>query len=175
MGSFSIEYNLEAGMAYPSVGRSQVFSMQPEMVVSSLGSYETMLLDAKNILGIRISELASLLDVSRPTIYSYLSGQEPSNKDVQDKIFHLTRIVQIIKENNLETPCLSLLHQMDSDGNSLATLVKQNKDVEEFAIRACNSEIALRKARMKRSIQRKSTKSVNPESFSIPAYHEDGE
>jgi len=79
--------------------------------------------------GLNMSELASLLGVTRPTVYAWLNGQEPK----PDSLVHIRRLVNAIHEiNELKVPRIDkLIRRPVFEGRSLLDKIKTNDDIFE--------------------------------------------
>jgi len=81
----------------------------------------------RDVLGINMSDLASLLGVTRPTAYSWLQGQEPKPEAVIH-IQRLSRMADEIKEANV-IRLDKLVHRPILKGLSLLDIVKTDGDI----------------------------------------------
>jgi hypothetical protein len=132
-------------------------------------SYEKTLSASKNILGLNISMIAEILELSRPTIYSYLKGNEPKEKSLDYKIKSLNNIIDIVKNEFKLHSFSSLFKRRDNEGKTLSDyLLDDNKNIESFVKKLCTEEIKRREKYKKRD----STKKINNELFSIPIHKE---
>lgn len=95
-----------------------------DQAVTVLSTSE-ILQKAKASLALNISEIADILAVSRPTIYSYLSGNEPTNNSEMqlERINCLNMISDAVLESGLPTPNFSIMKRRDSDGRTLKDLI----------------------------------------------------
>jgi transcriptional regulator with XRE-family HTH domain len=83
----------------------------------------------RDVLGINMSELASIFGVTRPTAYAWLEGQEPKPGAVK-RIQNLSYAADKIKRENIV--CLDqLVHRPISNGRSLLDILKADKDPSE--------------------------------------------
>lgn len=80
----------------------------------------------RDVLGINMSDLASLLGVTRPTAYSWLQGQEPKPEAVMH-IQSLSRMADEIKKANI-TRLDKLVHRPILEGRSLLDILKTDED-----------------------------------------------
>jgi transcriptional regulator with XRE-family HTH domain len=80
----------------------------------------------RDVLGINMSDLASVLGVTRPTVYAWLEGQEPKTEAVTH-IQRLSRISDEIKRINI-IRIDKLIHRPILDGRSLLDILKTDED-----------------------------------------------
>lgn len=80
----------------------------------------------REVLGINMSDLASVLGVKRPTVYAWLEGQEPR----PESVMHIQRLSsmadQIKRENIIRLD--KLVHRPILDGRSLLDILKTDED-----------------------------------------------
>jgi len=79
------------------------------------------LVRAREVLGISITALSEILAVSRPTLYSFLDGKEPSVNEeaISAKIRLIDSLVQAVGDSGLPLPCPSLLKRRDFSGRTV--------------------------------------------------------
>jgi transcriptional regulator with XRE-family HTH domain len=80
----------------------------------------------RDVLGINMSDLASILGVTRPTVYAWYEGQEPKTEAVTH-IQRLSRISDEIKRINI-IRIDKLIHRPILDGRSLLDILKTDED-----------------------------------------------
>jgi predicted transcriptional regulator len=128
------------------------------------------------VLGASISDLSEMLGVSRPTVYSYLSGNEPSGNSelLMKRVFLLQRTIETIRNLGLSIPCSTLLKRRDSRGKTFKELLANDELNDERIQTFCQVELQQRE----RTKQRISAvpdssghrKNFNNEAFSVPAH-----
>lgn len=124
---------------------------------NSILSYQETLNESRNILGLNISVLSQLLNVSRPTIYSYLNGNDQKDKSADEVIMKLNSILKIVKEQyNLES-FSSIFKMRDNNGNTLVDYVLEKSDrINMFVNQLCNEEIKKQEKRKQKINSKKS-------------------
>lgn len=133
--------------------------------------------NARRILGASISDLAEMLGVSRPTIYSYLEGNEPSGsgKDFLGRLTLLKEVMQLVKEAHLPVPCSTLLRRKDVRGKTLKEALSNDslsvEGIQAF-ISVEQQQILARRARMSKQGQVKAPQKTDIKAISVPAYLE---
>jgi uncharacterized protein (TIGR04255 family) len=80
----------------------------------------------RDVLDINMSDLASLLWVTRPTVYAWLAGQEPKG-DAVIRIQHLSRLTDKIHRANI-IRLDKLIHRPVLNGRSLLDILKTEED-----------------------------------------------
>jgi hypothetical protein len=80
----------------------------------------------RDVLDIKMSDLASILWVTRPTVYAWLAGQEPKGEAVI-RIQHLSRIADKIHGANI-IRLDKLIHRPVLNGHSLLDVLKTDGD-----------------------------------------------
>lgn len=83
----------------------------------------------RDIFSINMSELASLLGITRPTAYAWLEGQEPKLEAVR-RIQQLSNTADEIKQANI-LRLDKLIHRPILNGHSLLDLLKTDEDLSE--------------------------------------------
>lgn len=84
----------------------------------------------KEILGLNMSDLATLFNISRPTVYAWLNGQEPAPASLQ-KIERISKIAAIIKSKNIQRIEKISKRQL-FDGKSFFDKLIENEDINEL-------------------------------------------
>lgn len=85
----------------------------------------------KNSFGLNMSAMAELLNISRPTAYTWLKGEPPKN---QENIYHTNFVVsqaKIYSELNLERPD-NFIKRPLFNGESLFSLLKMGETISEL-------------------------------------------
>lgn len=80
----------------------------------------------RDVLGINMSDLASVLGVTRPTVYAWLEGQEPKTEAVTH-IQRLSRVTDEINRANI-IRLNKLVHRPILNGRSLLDILKTDED-----------------------------------------------
>jgi transcriptional regulator with XRE-family HTH domain len=80
----------------------------------------------RDVLGINMSDLASVLGVTRPTAYAWLEGQEPKTEAVTH-IQRLSRVADEINRANI-IRLDKLVHRPILNGRSLLDILKTDED-----------------------------------------------
>lgn len=133
-------------------------------------SYQYTLNAARNTLGLNITDLSKLLKVSRPTVYSYLNGNEQKNKSSDKIIKTLNEILRIVKKENNLNSFSSLFKRRDREGNTLIDYIEQDSnDIYHFVKKLCKAEIE----RQHQKIHKNKSKNIDIEKYSIPISIED--
>jgi hypothetical protein len=133
--------------------------------------------ESRRVLGASISDLAQMLGVSRPTIYSYLEGNEPSGsgKDFSGRLTLLKEVVQLVKEAHLPVPCSTLLRRKDVCGKTLKeSLSDDSLSVESIQafIFVEQQQVLARRARMSKQGQVKVPQKTDIKAISVPVHLE---
>lgn len=132
---------------------------------------------ARRLLGASISDLAEMLGVSRPTIYSYLEGNEPSGsgKDFSGRLTLLKEVLQCVNEAHLPVPCPNLLRRKDVHGKTLKESMSDDslsmEGIQAF-ISVEQQHVLVRRARMSKRGQVKISQKTDIQAISVPAYLE---
>lgn len=80
----------------------------------------------RDVFSINMSDLASVLGVTRPTVYAWLAGQEPK-EEATIRIQQLSRTADKFNEANI-IRLDKLVHRPILDGRSLLDILKANED-----------------------------------------------
>jgi DNA-binding LacI/PurR family transcriptional regulator len=78
--------------------------------------------------GLNMTELAQILGVSRPTVYSWINGSDPKELGAKSLISKLSGYVETLRAGGI-TKSDVLARQPVSEGRSLIDLLKSGKDV----------------------------------------------
>jgi hypothetical protein len=141
-----------------------------EEVKEELLLEEETLISSKQYLGLNVSTISTILNISRPTVYSYMAGHIPKGKLTSDKIKKLDIILKIVRnENNLHA-FTTLFKRRDMSGNTLVDyFIKDLPNIEDFVNSLCLSEIERRN-----KIKKKDKKiKIDNEAFSTPIFFEE--
>lgn len=82
---------------------------------------------AREVLGISITALSEILEVSRPTLYCFLDGREPfeNQEMIYQKLRLIDTVVAMVAESGLPLPCPSLLKRRDFTGRRVVDALKE--------------------------------------------------
>jgi DNA-binding transcriptional regulator YiaG len=101
-------------------------------------SPDLVLMRAIKILGISISDIALVLGVSRPTVYSYKNKLSSPEGIIKEKLERLDAVLCQIETKCPNVPFESMLKRKDQKGTSLFELLQNNKPVEDYVCMLCN-------------------------------------
>lgn len=105
--------------AVKTEARSPEPAEDPAVAFSDL---EEQIATLKSSLSLQVKELAQILGVERPTIYSWINGRTPPRPASREKLVALYRLAQ--QWNRLATsPLGSALHEADEEGTTLFHLL----------------------------------------------------
>ena len=125
----------------------------------------------RDAFGLNMTELATILDVSRPTVYAWLNGQEPQPEAVA-RILRLSRAADRFSALGVET-AISYVRQPMFEGASLLELLKSDADISSATAQI--SELAKRSEAV-RHAPKGSGRRLRPieqvDELSTPATHE---
>ncbi len=125
----------------------------------------------RDAFGLNMSELATMLDVSRPTVYAWLNGQEPQAEAVA-RILRLSRAADRFSAMDAGT-AVAYVRQPLFEGASLLELLKSDMDTSQPMARI--SDLAKR-SKAVRHAPKASGKRLRPieqvDDLSTPATHE---
>lgn len=152
-GMYSVE-----GQANPSVQKwgyhsllnRQGIGFAQEEQASQVKTVSEQLLNIRESFALSVAGLASIFQVTRPTIYSWLDNQN-LKPDAYQKIEKLNKLADSFTALNMERPDL-LVNRPLFEGKSLADLLKNGEDVSE-------AFKTIKVLAEKESIQRKEVKS----------------
>lgn len=88
--------------------------------------------EIRSVLAISVTDLAAMLDVTRPTIYTFMDGKEP----VEDSEMKYARIQTLqllskkINDSDLVVPCNQVLRRRNQNGESLKELIGRGAATE---------------------------------------------
>ena len=135
---------------------------------------DLVLMKAIKILGISISDIALILEVSRPTVYSYKNKLSSPEGIVKEKLQLLDAALCQIEVKCPNIPFESMLKRKDKEGISLFALLQGNKPVEAYVARLC--EIALKEEITRQTLRQqygtKRNVSLEKEGSSLPGVME---
>jgi transcriptional regulator with XRE-family HTH domain len=100
-----------------------------KIVVRTLAEHITNVRDG---FAISMSDLASILGITRPTAYAWLRGDEPKPEKVP-RIQRLSEIADRVKEMNISR-IDKLMHRPLSDGRSLFDVLKAEEDPSDLLV-----------------------------------------
>jgi DNA-binding transcriptional regulator YiaG len=85
----------------------------------------------RNVLTINMSELASMLTTTRPTVYAWLEGRQEPKADAAVNIRRLSHVADKIKLTNI-IQLDQLIRRPVINGRSLLDIIKVNEDPSEI-------------------------------------------
>lgn len=135
-----------------------------------------LLTQAKQVLGTSISDLSEMLGISRPTIYSYLSGNEPSVRSevLMKRLLLLQKTIETIGNLCLSPPCPTILKRRDGRGKTFKELLANDEISDERILAFCNVELQEREKSKQRIAAAPASgshkKNFNNEAFSVPVH-----
>lgn len=133
---FNYSFSLECSL--------NVCNESKKLVFGAFEHSDQQLLSAKKSFCLSVSQLSELVGVTRPTMYSFMKGSCPTNSSVANRIRLLSVVEKTMKDNGIETASSSFLFKVDEDGISLAKSIKDEMDVVELTLAACEDEKAVR-------------------------------
>lgn len=127
------------------------------------------LIQIREMFGLKMTELAQILGVSRPTAYSWINGVDPREPETRTLINSLSRYVEDLRSSGV-TNVVRLARQPLSTGESLIDLLKAGKDVGgEIASVKLTAAQALTQVRTKRDFGPASkVRRVRTDEISVP-------
>lgn len=134
--------------------------------------------EIRNVLAINISDLAVILDVTRPTIYKFMDGNEPveNSEEKYARIEMLQLLSQKIKESELITPGNQILRRRNQHGESLKELLEKGIATETDLDVFVAFEVQQQRENKRRAALMKKNeatqKQENPELISVPYHRE---
>ncbi|MBU1020992.1 MAG: hypothetical protein KJ847_07215 [Firmicutes bacterium] len=133
-------------------------------------------IQAKKVLGASISDLSEMLGISRPTVYSYLSGNEPSGNSelLMKRISFLQKTIGTIHRLGLSIPCSTMLKRRDTRGKTFKELLANDELNDESIQLFCHVEQQQRNRTKQRitavPVSSDHRKNLNNEEFSVPGH-----
>jgi len=133
---------------------------------------------AREMLGATISDLAEMFGVSRPTIYSYMDGNEPVGnvEQFQHRLSLLETTFDFVARFELSTPSSRILRRRDSGGKTFKELMSEgslNKEmIEAFCLSEAETQQQIRERFKKTGINLSGQTGSNPEDISVPLSRE---
>jgi len=113
-------YWIEAG------SRSVHKAKQPSTKSSTqVFDVDEVVADIRSALSLQIKELAEILGVQRPTIYSWLQGNQKPQEHNRDRLIQLQRVAAIWNGFNHLPLGKAVREKLNSDGKSLVDFLKQ--------------------------------------------------
>ena len=121
---------------------NDIIQSEVNVTESVIFSNNETLHDSRKLLGFTVTTLSKILQVTRPTVYSYLEGKTPSDKVVQNKIQKIHDVLTLLScqlgpKNNYFT----LTKKFDSQGKNLIDYLSANKEITDFINILCKSEL----------------------------------
>jgi len=135
-------------------------------IKNTIFSFSETLQNSRQLLGFTVTTLSKILQVTRPTVYSYLEGKTPTNKIVQNKINKIHEVLTLLScqlgpRNNY----FSLTKKFDSQGKNLIDYLSTNKEISGFINVLCKNELDRPKIIIKHK-----QKSISNAFYSVPAF-----
>ncbi len=116
-------------------------------------SHNDIIAAIRSSLSLQIKELAEILRVQRPTIYSWINNEVEPSPTNRERLQHLYRIA--LKWKQLcNLPADSLIRSTGADGHSVLQLLKADQ-VDQAGIMKRLEELANQRRRMKREADEK--------------------
>jgi hypothetical protein len=81
----------------------------------------------RDVFAINMSDLAKVLTATRPTVYSWLDGQEPNKPEMVKHIQQLSRFADVFDQAKIQR-LDRLLQRPILEGRSLLDILKANED-----------------------------------------------
>lgn len=137
-----------------------------------------VLLKARKVLGATVSDLADMLGVSRPTIYSYMDGNEPAGtmEQFQHRLSLLETTLDFVEELKLSTPAPRIVRKRNSEGKTFKELMKAGEldkgTIEAFCLSEAATQQQIRERLKKTGINLSKQTGSNPEDISVPLSRE---
>ncbi len=159
-----------ASLIHHSVGNKDRATKSEEVESRTLTE---QLRDIRKAFGLNASDLATLIGVSRPTLYTWLDGQAPKSAEAVEHIFSLSKVADDFASLGLRRPDNLVKRPMFENGASLFGLLQQGKDIHNRfeALRTLDEKEATSRGKI-----RGSDKSIisldEAASESVPAYSE---
>lgn len=126
----------------------------------------------KDNLGLNVSELASVLEVSRPTVYSWLDGNEPK-PDSSIKINQLSKIAEKIHDLQIDR-LHNLIRRPIFDGSkSLIDIIKNHEETADALAKLKDFADKEKIARLKQKGFSKNISAPADIAFNSPSIHYD--
>ncbi|MGH4037636.1 MAG: hypothetical protein ACRQFF_07295 [Sphaerochaeta sp.] len=170
-GNFIIGTCAESDITSMTVLTSnQTNLMEETQSKNNILCYKKTLENSKKYLGMNISMIAKILNLSRPTIYSYLKGNEPDNTVSDNKITQINHILEIVRDTYKFHTFSSLFKRRDKEGKTLVEyLIEGNSNLDKFVFELCNEE-QQRRSSIKKDSSKKTI--VNKELLNVPISRE---
>jgi len=146
----------------------------PKSVSVQVISMSKRIEQVRKVLSISVSDLSEILGVTRPTVYSFISGNEPV-EDAPSKyrlMGRLQLLCEKIEQSELPIPCNRILRRHNDEGESLKTLLQDETISESMLDSFIDAEVEQHhenKRRLAASAKNRSGKKrLDPEAISIP-------
>ncbi len=158
---------------YVSGGQTTVKPSHNQVV-----SFAQRIEEIRSVLAISVTDLAAILDVTRPTIYTFMDGKEPveDSETKYARIQTLQLLAKKIEESDLALPCNQILRRRNQQGESLKELIGRGAatktDLDAFVATEVEQQ---RKNKQRAALIKESgaaQRQKGPESISAP-YHQE--
>lgn len=153
---------------------AQAVPYTPKSASVQVVSMSKRIEEVRRVLSISVSDLSEILGVTRPTVYSFMSGNEPVG-DALSKyriIGRLQLLCDKIEQSELPIPCNKILRRHNDKGESLKTLLQDETTGErvlDFFIEAEIEQHRENKRRLAASAKNRiGKKRLDPEAISTP-------
>lgn len=95
-------------------------------------SFAQRIEEIRSVLAISVTDLAAMLDVTRPTIYTFMDGKEPveDSETKYERIQTLQLLARKINDSDLALPCNQILRRRNQNGESLKELIGRGAATE---------------------------------------------
>jgi transcriptional regulator with XRE-family HTH domain len=167
-GSTTAEYLQQRG------NRGYQFVQIPSVAVPNVGRLRSPLENLESIraaLKPSMSDLASLLGVSRQAVYNWIAGENPSQESAE-RLEDLARAVDLLAAHGLNSPYL--LRRKIRDGKSLMEIVRDRGSAQDAArtlIRISEKE-AEQRERLKKTLAGRKPSWTDRPAFGVPMLDE---
>lgn len=134
--------------------------------------------EIRSVLAISVTDLAAILDVTRPTIYTFMDGKEPveDSETKYERIQTLQLLAKKISESDLALPCNQILRRRNQNGENLKELIGRGAATETDLDAFVATEVEQQRNNKQRAASIKergaAQRQKNPESISAP-YHQE--
>lgn len=125
----------------------------------------------KEALGLNMSELASVLDVTRPTVYAWLKGQEPKSEAIT-KIMSLSKVAERVRSLKIQR-IDKLINRQIFEGKSILDKLIENEDVSKDLPVLADIDVKENEARQSLKGSGKIFQSIEDALSGFPVYYND--
>jgi hypothetical protein len=146
-----------------------IIAAQPRLGVPPLRTVGRDLELIRTVFSLKISEIAQIFDVSRPTVYAWLDGSTP-RPEVLTRLAYLSKEAEKVNQANI-TRVEHFVRRPLADGRSLLQLLKEGANTEQAlsAIKhAAAEEESSRKLAVSRHSPSKKGDTASIDELSVP-------